>query len=214
MTIPDPAGKPRRAAALAPVEGFRLYPGALSAEAQARLAAQVLASAEKAPFVRPVTPGGKPMSVRMTNLGPLGWVTDAHGYRYEDTHPHTGGRWPSIPPLLLELWTKYAGAEAPPDACLVNLYEGGASMGLHRDADEADFRHPVMSISLGDTAVFRLGGLKRSDPTRTIRLASGDICVLSGPARLAYHGVDRVVAGSSRLLPAGGRLNLTLRRAR
>ena len=193
--------------------GFRLLPGRLDAEAQARLVDEVLALCADAPPYRPVTPGGKPMSVAMTNLGPLGWVTDAAGYRYQPRHPLTGRPWPPIPPTLTALWAELCDAATPPDCCLVNRYDAAARMGLHRDADEADFRFPVLSVSLGDTALFRLGGLRRSDPTGQLRLASGDVCVLGGEARRAYHGVDRILAGSSRLLPGRGRLNLTLRRA-
>ena len=154
------------------------------------------------------------MSVWMTNCGPLGWVTDRDGYRYQATHPITGAPWPAMPPTLLELWAALADPETPPDACLVNLYRGEAKMGLHQDRDEADFRFPVLSVSLGDTAMFRIGGTRRGGATAAVRLASGDVCILAGDARLAFHGVDRVVAGSSRLIPGGGRINLTLRRAR
>ena len=196
------------------IGGFRLYPGALDAAAQRALADEVLAAAELAPFYRPVTPGGKPMSVQMTNLGPVGWTTDARGYRYEPRHPQTGRPWPPIPQVLLDLWDELTAAPVPPDACLVNRYGPEARMGLHQDRDEADFAFPVLSVSLGDTAVFRLGGSKRGDPSRTLKLASGDVCVLAGPARLYHHGVDRILAGSSRLIPGGGRINLTLRRAR
>ena len=194
--------------------GFRLLPGALDASAQAELAAEVLAATEISPLYRPVTPGGQAMSVRMTNLGPLGWVTDSRGYRYEPCHPGTGQPWPPMPARLIELWTNLTQAPAPPDACLVNVYGPEARMGLHRDMDEADFTFPVLSISLGDVAIFRLGGPGRKDPTRSFRLASGDVCVLAGPARLWFHGVDRILPGSSRLIPGGGRINLTLRRAR
>lgn len=193
-------------------EGFRLYPGKLGAAAQAALAREVLTAAEAAPFYQPMTRGG-PMSVAMTNLGPLGWITDARGYRYEPRHPETGRPWPAIPPALLDLWDELADAATPPDACLVNLYRDGARMGLHQDRDEADFAYPVLSVSLGDTALFRIGGRSRKDPTRQIRLTSGDVVVLAGAARLAHHGVDRVIPGSSRLIPGGGRINLTLRRA-
>ena len=116
--------------------------------------------------------------------------------------------------LADDLWRRLADAAVPPDACLVNFYRGDARMGLHQDRDEADFSVPVLSVSLGDTAVFRLGGPRRGDPTRSLRLSSGDVCVLGGPARLAFHGIDRVIPGSSRLIPGGGRINLTLRRAR
>ena len=193
-------------------EGFRLYPGKLGAAAQAALAREVLTAAEAAPFYQPMTRGG-PMSVAMTNLGPLGWITDARGYRYEPRHPETGRPWPAIPPALLDLWDELADAATPPDACLVNLYRDGARMGLHQDRDEADFAYPVLSVSLGDSALFRIGGRSRKDPTRQIRLTSGDVVVLAGAARLAHHGVDRVIPGSSRLIPGGGRINLTLRRA-
>ena len=195
------------------LDGFRLFPAALDANVQQALVKEILAAAETAPFYRPVTPGGKAMSVEMTSLGPLGWITDAKGYRYEPAHPVTGAPWPAMPRALVELWNRLTRSPAPPDACLVNLYRDGARMGLHQDKDESDFGFPVLSVSLGDTAVFRLGGPKRSDPTRSLRLASGDVCVLSGPMRLAYHGVDRIVPGSSRLIPGGGRINLTLRRA-
>lgn len=197
----------------ASTDGFRLWPGRLDAAAQRALLDEVLAAVERAPLYRPLTPGGKPMSVEMTNLGPLGWVTDARGYRYEPRHPLTGEAWPPIPAPLLDLWAELADPATPPDACLVNLYRDGARMGLHQDRDEADFAFPVLSVSLGDTAVFRLGGARRSDPSASLRLASGDVCLLGGEARLAHHGIDRVLGGSSRLVPGGGRINLTLRRA-
>jgi alkylated DNA repair protein (DNA oxidative demethylase) len=198
---------------LVSTDGFRLWPGRLSPVAQADLIAEVMARAHAAPFYRPVTPGGKPMSVETTNFGPLGWFTDAGGYRYQANHPQTGQPWPDIPEALLDLWAELADPATPPDACLVNWYRQGARMGLHQDRDEADFAFPVLSVSLGDTAVFRIGGTKRSDPTRSMRLQSGDVCLLSGAARLAHHGVDRILGGSSRLVPGGGRINLTLRRA-
>jgi alkylated DNA repair protein (DNA oxidative demethylase) len=195
------------------MEGFRFWPGALSASEQADLLARVLAAEAEAPFHQPVTPGGRPFSVRMTSLGPLGWVSDRAGYRYQATHPATGAPWPPIPELLLDLWRELTGAEQPPDACLVNLYRDGARMGLHQDRDEADMSAPVLSVSLGDAALFRIGPAG-GGPTKAIRLNSGDVCALTGPARLARHGIDRVIAGSSTLVPGGGRINLTLRRAR
>jgi alkylated DNA repair protein (DNA oxidative demethylase) len=193
--------------------GFRLWPRALSDADQAGLVEQVFAAIAAAPLYRPVTPGGRPFSVRMTNLGPLGWVSDTAGYRYQPTHPETGESWPPIPPLLLDLWDRLTGWPAPPDACLVNLYREGAKMGLHQDRDEQDHGAPVLSVSLGDTAMFRIGP-PSGGKTTTFKLTSGDVCALTGPARLARHGIDRVLEGSSRLIPGGGRLNLTLRRAR
>jgi alkylated DNA repair protein (DNA oxidative demethylase) len=194
------------------MEGFRFWPGALSASEQAALLAEVLAAEAVAPFYQPVTPGGRPFSVRMTSLGPLGWVSDRAGYRYQATHPGTGAPWPPIPLRLLDLWRDLTGAQTPPDACLVNLYRAGARMGLHQDRDEADMTAPVLSVSLGDAALFRIGAAG-GGPTTSIRLNSGDVCALTGPARLARHGIDRVMAGSSSLVPGGGRINLTLRRA-
>lgn len=193
--------------------GFRLLPGRLSPDQQKSLLDEVLARVEEAPLVQQVTPGGKPMSVRMTSFGALGWTTDEKGYRYEPRHPITGRFWPAIPTILTELWAELADPETPPDACLVNFYDAKAKMGLHQDKDEADLRFPVLSVSLGDTAVFRIGGAKRSDPTTSVRLASGDVCLLAGEARMFHHGVDRILPGSSRLAPGGGRINLTLRRA-
>lgn len=195
-------------------KGFRLISGALDAAAQAELVGEVLAAAKIAPFYRPITPWGKPMSVEQTSLGPLGWITDARGYRYEAVHPLTGHPWPAMPQRLLRLWADWADAARPPDSCLINLYRGEAKMGLHTDSDEEALSAPVLSVSLGDTAVFRLGGARRGDPSHTIRLHSGDVGVLGGESRRFFHGVDRILPGSSRLVPGGGRINLTLRRAK
>jgi alkylated DNA repair protein (DNA oxidative demethylase) len=196
------------------IPGFHLYPAALDRAEQEALAAEVMALAREAPFYQPVLPGGRPMSVRMTGLGPLAWTSDPiGGYRYVAAHPDTGRPWPPMPRAVEALWTRFAPDAPPPDACLVNWYQAGARMGLHQDRDEADFSVPVLSISLGDTAVFRIGGHKRADPTGSMRLSSGDVCILSGQARLAFHGIDRVLTGSSTVVPGGGRLNLTLRRA-
>ena len=194
------------------MEGFRFWPGVLSASEQAGLLAEVLGAVEAAPYYRPLTRSGRPFSVEMTSLGPLGWVSDRKGYRYQPTHPVTGAPWPPMPERLTDLWRDLTDWPDPPDACLVNLYRGTAKMGLHQDLDERDHGAPVLSISLGDTAVFRIGAAG-GGPTRTLRLASGDACALTGPARLARHGVDRLIVGSSSLTPGGGRINLTLRRA-
>ncbi|MFN3354006.1 MAG: alpha-ketoglutarate-dependent dioxygenase AlkB [Brevundimonas sp.] len=205
---------PGRRPSLEPLPGLTVWPGRLEEQAQARLLALVRERIASAPFYRPVTPGGREMSVRMTNFGPLGWVTDrAGGYRYQSTHPATGRPWPDIPPILLELWREHADPVRPPDACLVNLYTADARMGLHQDRDEADLTAPVLSVSLGDAAVFRFAPAE-GGRSSSIRLRSGDVLVMAGPARLCRHGIDRVLGGSSRLLAGGGRLNLTLRRAR
>jgi alkylated DNA repair protein (DNA oxidative demethylase) len=158
------------------------------------------------------------MSVAMTSAGGFGWVTDRKGYRYEPAHPDTGAPWPPIPESVLAVWRAVAGVVAEPDSCLINHYAGKARMGLHQDKDEADFSIPVVSISLGDPARFRIGGAARADPTRSIRLLSGDVLVMGGAARLLFHGVDRIEPGGDDLLAGvapfeGGRINLTLRRA-
>ena len=195
------------------VSGLRLVPGYLDRAAQQALLDDVRRVFARAPVYTPRMPrSGKPMSVRMTNCGALGWMTDASGYRYEAHHPETGEPWPPIPDAALKTWDELSGYPHPPEACLVNVYEPGARMGLHQDRDEEDFTAPVVSLSLGDTCLFRIGGTRRDDPTRSLKLASGDALVLGGEARLAFHGVDRILAGTSTLLPEGGRINLTLRR--
>jgi alkylated DNA repair protein (DNA oxidative demethylase) len=150
------------------------------------------------------------MSVRMTSAGDYGWVSDRRGYRYEPRHPD-GMAWPPIPERVLDIWRSVSGASRDPQCCLVNYYDAEARMGLHQDRDEADFSMPVVSISLGDEALFRVGQTTRGGPTKSVWLRSGDVAVLAGAARLVYHGIDRVRAGSSTLLPDGGRINLTLR---
>lgn len=196
------------------VPGFDLWPGLLDLAAQRALVEAVTRAAETAPFANYDTAYGKAMSVGMTAFGPLGWTSDKAGYRYAERHPGTDRRWPAMPEALLGLWKALGDPHTPPDSCLINLYRGDARMGLHQDRDEADPAFPVLSISLGDTAVFRIGGTARKDPTRSLKLSSGDVCRLSGPARLAFHGVDRILQGSSGLVPGGGRINLTMRRAR
>lgn len=192
------------------VRGFAIHHGWLDPPAQRATLGELRAVIAAAPFFAPLTPWGKPMSVRMTSAGRYGWYTDRRGYRYVDRHPD-GQPWPPIPPSVLAAWRALVPGGRHPDCCLVNYYAAGARMGLHRDADEKDFSWPVLSISLGDAAVFRIGGLARSDPTATVPLSSGDLVLFGGPARLAYHGIDRIRAGSSTLLPEGGRINLTCR---
>jgi alkylated DNA repair protein (DNA oxidative demethylase) len=193
--------------------GILLWHEALKKHAQQALAAAVFDLAKRAPFYRPRMPvSGKSFSVEETNFGPLGWVSDETGYRYSTTHPETGKPWPAIPPVLLELWGGAAHYPQPPECCLVNLYRGAARMGLHQDRDEQAIDAPVLSVSLGDSAIFRIGGTSRRGATKSLRLESGDVLVFGGPARLAYHGIDRVIADTSPLLSGGGRINLTLRR--
>lgn len=193
--------------------GLRYLPGFLDSPAQQGLVEELRGAVAEAPFFIPVMPRtARPFTVRMTNLGPLGWVSDRSGYRYQEHHPGTGRPWPPIPDTVLAIWKDVADYPHPPEACLVNYYREGARMGLHRDEDEEDFAAPVVSISLGDTAVFRIGGKERGGQTKTLKLASGDVLVIGGASRLCYHGIDRVLTGTSTLLKDGGRINLTLRR--
>jgi alkylated DNA repair protein (DNA oxidative demethylase) len=193
--------------------GVAYHPGMLDGPAQVALVEDLRGVLRAAPLFVPSMPRtGKPLSVRMSNCGDLGWVSDQAGYRYQACHPVTGEPWPAIPPALLTLWAEVAAYPAPPQACLINWYGPQARMGLHQDRDEQDLAAPVVSVSLGDTAVFRIGGAERGGRTRSLRLASGDVLVFGGPARLAFHGIDRILPGSSTLLGREGRINLTLRR--
>jgi DNA oxidative demethylase len=193
--------------------GLKHLPGYFDRAAQEALVATLRDALAKAPFYTPVMPcSGRPFTVRMSNLGRLGWVSNREGYRYQPTHPETGEPWPAIPPMVMDVWTKVSDYGHEPQACLVNYYREGARLGLHRDEDEEDFAAPVVSISLGDTAIFRIGGTVRRGKTETLKLASGDVLVMGGASRLRYHGIDRVLSGTSSLLKDGGRINLTLRR--
>jgi alkylated DNA repair protein (DNA oxidative demethylase) len=198
--------------------GVTLWREKYSSAQQKALLDEVLQRLEEAPLYKPVMPGtGKPFSADESNFGRLGWVADKTGYRYQQTHPVTGKTWPAIPDLLLALWGEINDGP-PPDCCLINLYRGEAKMGLHQDRDEKDITAAVIGVSLGDEALFRIGGRfedgkwARGGKTASVALASGDVIAFGGPARLAYHGIDRIRPGTSRLVPGGGRLSLTLRR--
>ena len=194
--------------------GAKWVPQCLSRQEQETLLSEIREIAGISPLFVPKMPRtGKPMSVRMTNCGSLGWVTTKEeGYRYQATHPETGKSWPPIPTILLDLWASHANYPKPPEACLVNFYETSAKMGLHQDRDEENFDAPVLSVSLGDTCLFRIGGENRKDPTKSFKLESGDVMLLTGKSRMAFHGVDRIYPGTSTLLKQEGRINLTLRR--
>lgn len=192
------------------VRGFEVYQGYLNPLAQADLVDDLRMIVAAAPLFSPMTPYGKPMSVRMTSAGRYGWFADRAGYRYEDHHPN-GQPWPAIPDRILQIWHDLVDGTRNPDCCLVNYYSGNAKMGMHQDRDEADFSWPVLSVSLGDDGLFRMGNKARGGKTESIWLRSGDVVSMGGEARLRYHGLDRVRAGSSTLLPKGGRINLTLR---
>jgi alkylated DNA repair protein (DNA oxidative demethylase) len=194
--------------------GVFLWREKISPLQQKHLLEEVLEKVKKAPLYRPVMPGSaKPFSVEESNFGSLGWVSDRTGYRYQPSHPVTGAPWPSIPQALLDLWAEINPPPGP-ECCLVNLYRAGAKMGLHQDLDEKDVSAAVIGVSLGDEALFRIGGSARGGKTVSVPLASGDVIAFGGTARLAYHGIDRIRTGTSRLVPGGGRLSLTLRRVR
>ncbi|MGI0523172.1 alpha-ketoglutarate-dependent dioxygenase AlkB [Rhizobium giardinii] len=195
-------------------QGIRHIPGFLDREKQKAMVENIRAIVAEAPLFVPAMPKtGKPMSVRMTNCGALGWVTDRErGYRYQPAHPVTGKPWPPMPAVLLDIWRAVSGSSKEPQACLVNFYAGDARMGLHQDRDEQDLETAVVSISLGDSCLFRVGGRERRDKTLSFKLSSGDVVVLGGEGRLAFHGVDKIYPNTSTLLKNGGRINLTLRR--
>ena len=192
------------------LNGVRILPGAVPREAQLEIVTALRAVARAAPFFHPETARGRKMSVRMTAAGAFGWISDRRGYRYEPRHP-SGVAWPPIPAPLVALWSRIVPQARAPECCLVNFYGEGARMGLHQDRDEADFTQPVVSLSLGDAGLFRVGGTARGGPTRSVWLDSGDVAVLEGGSRLAFHGVDRIRFGSGTLLPEGGRINVTMR---
>lgn len=198
---------------LVEIGGAKVFRQALDSATQNTLVESLRRVASNAPFFHPQTASGRKMSVRMTSAGDVGWVSDRKGYRYDPQHPK-GMDWPPIPDEVLAVWRRYSGVTRDPDSCLINFYAEGARMGLHQDRDEADLAWPVVSISLGDDALFRIGGGNRRDPTQSIWLSSGDVVILTGASRLAYHGIDRIRPGSSALLPQGGRINVTLRVAR
>ena len=192
------------------LRGMQVFRGLLDLEDQKRMVAALRDVVREVPLFHPMTPSGKRMSVRMTSAGRFGWITDAKGYRYSPTHPE-GQIWPEIPEIVLKVWSEVSGATRAPESCLINFYDAEAKMGLHQDRDEQDFSQPVVSISLGDEALFRVGNEMRGGKTESLWLSSGDVVVMGGASRLLYHGIDRVKPGSSSLLPKGGRINVTLR---
>jgi DNA oxidative demethylase len=172
--------------------------------------------AAAAPFRNMITPGGFRMSVAMTNCGQAGWVTDRKGYRYDPLDPLTGRAWPPMPMSFPRLAARAAEAAGfigfVPDACLINRYEPGTRLSLHRDENERDMTAPIVSVSLGLPAVFLFGGNSRGDRPRRIPLESGDVVVWGGPDRLVYHGVALLAEGDDPLF-GRRRINLTFRKA-
>ena len=192
------------------VRGFAWHKAFLNTTEQESLVAALRNVIRAAPLFSPQTPYGKPMSVRITSAGKYGWFSDQSGYRYVDAHP-SGVAWPEIPAEALRIWHAVSGVSREPECCLINFYEESARMGLHQDKDEASFEWPVVSVSLGDSGLFRMGNTSRGGKTESVWLESGDVMVMGGEARLTYHGVDRIRPGSSSLLSKGGRINLTMR---
>ena len=192
------------------VRGVNVFKGLLSKAEQSAMVDDLRVVAQAVPFFTPKTASGQSMSVKMTSAGRFGWVSDANGYRYEQQHP-SGVAWPEIPQSVLAVWNAVSRSERSPESCLINYYSSTAKMGLHQDRDEKDFGAPVVSISLGDSALFRIGNETRGGSTESIWLESGDVCVLGGPSRLLFHGIDRVKPNTSTLLTNGGRINVTLR---
>jgi alkylated DNA repair protein (DNA oxidative demethylase) len=192
------------------LNGVKVFFGEIRSQDQGGLVKDLRKVILAAPLFSPMTPYGKPMSVRMTSCGRYGWFSDRRGYRYIDRHP-SGAPWPDIPERLMALWAKLVPGAREPECCLINYYGDHARMGMHQDKDEKDFSQPVLSVSLGDDALFRVGGVERGGKTGSVWLRSGDVAVLQGTSRLAYHGVDKIRHKSSRLLPYGGRINLTMR---
>lgn len=198
-----------------------LAPGALVLRQFARSrAAQLLAAVEQisaaAPFRHMTTPGGLQMSVAMSSCGRYGWVSDRHGYRYDERDPVSGLPWPAMPAALLALAQQAAQAAGfagfLPDSCLINRYAPGTRLSLHQDKDERDFTAPIVSVSLGIPASFLFGGARRTDPTVRALLTHGDVVVWGGPARMNYHGVAVLKQAQHPLLGAV-RINLTFRKA-
>lgn len=192
------------------IRGFKVHKNWLSIDRQQEVVDAVRDVVRQAPLFRPETRFGKKMSVRMTSAGRYGWVSDRTGYRYAKEHP-AGQPWPDIPAIIMDIWSEATGLARRPDCCLINYYDSNARMGMHQDKDEADFSWPVLSISLGDDGLFRIGNRERDGKTESVWLSSGDLVIMGDEARLSYHGIGRIRSGSSRLLPKGGRINLTLR---
>lgn len=192
------------------LRGVQVWQALLDRPAQEAMISDIRRIVAEAPLFSPMTPYGKPMSVQMTSAGRFGWFSDRSGYRYSEHHPN-GAVWPAIPASILDVWGLVSGSAQAPECCLVNLYREAAKMGMHQDRDEAEFGEPVVSVSLGDDGLFRIGNTTRGGKTESIWLKSGDVVVMGGDARLIYHGIDKTRAGSSTLLSGGGRINLTLR---
>ncbi|MET4579135.1 DNA oxidative demethylase AlkB [Ottowia thiooxydans] len=170
----------------------------------------------QAPFRTMITPGGRSMSVQLTNCGALGWTSDVHGYRYGALDPESSLPWPPLPAAILQL-ARAAAAHAGfgsfnADACLINRYRPGSRLSLHQDKDEVDFSAPIVSVSLGIPAVFLWGGHTRSDRAERVPLFHGDVVVWGGVDRLRFHGVAPLKEEVHPLFGAE-RINLTCRRA-
>ncbi|HRE61843.1 MAG TPA: alpha-ketoglutarate-dependent dioxygenase AlkB [Micropepsaceae bacterium] len=202
--------------------GLSLFRSYLDASRQTALLDEVAGVLREAPPYRPQMKMGAYIINHISNCGQWGWHADARGYRYVDAHPETGKPWPAIPPLMMQMAcaaaAKAGRSEFVPDACLINIYAADGKLNLHQDHDEADFSWPIVSFSFGNDCIFLAGGRKRRDPVSPLTLSSGDVMVMDGAARMLFHGVRRILAGTSTLshpaLPPQGRINLTFRRAK
>jgi alkylated DNA repair protein (DNA oxidative demethylase) len=192
------------------LRGIQVFKGMIDVVAQRQMISDLRDVVSDAPMRSPVTPSGHKMSVRMSAAGRYGWYSGPSGYQYVDRQLN-GEPWPEIPKSVTSLWRQLVSTKRTADCCLINYYDQSAKMGLHQDKDEADFSWPVLSISLGDDALFRVGNISRGGKTESVWLNSGDVVVMGGTARLAHHGIDRIKFGSSTLLDKAGRINLTLR---
>ena len=198
-------------------EGLSLFSGVVDLPGQRRLFVALEEVLKAAPPIQNRTKGGGQTSAAMTNCGDVGWWSDAKGYRYTAASPATGLPWPPIPKAFSELiqvvTAKSQWPDFRPDACLINWYGAGAKMGLHQDRDEADFFQPIVTVCLGDSADFMVGGFARSDKATALKVHSGDVLIMGGASRMRFHGIRKIYPGTSPLAEIVGRYSLTFRKA-
>ena len=196
-------------------KGFLLLKSRLTKAMQQEILAAARTVVRQAPLFKPTMPSGQSFNYSMTNCGELGWVADRHGYRYQQTHPHTFKVFPAMPQVIKDLAIVIAKETGNdnfcPQSCLINLYSKGEKLGMHQDNTEENKSAPIISVSLGDSGIFVLGGLLRNDKTRQYIVQSGDVIVMGGESRNFFHAFKGTVSNTSTLLKNGGRLNLTIR---
>ena len=196
-------------------KGFFLLKSKLTKVTQQEVLAAARAVVRSAPLFRPSMPSGQSFNYSMTNCGDLGWVADRSGYRYQQTHPHTFKAFPAMPQVIKDLAIVIAKETGNdnfyPQSCLINLYRKGEKLGMHKDNTEENLSAPIISVSLGCTGIFILGGFLRTDETKQYIVQSGDVIVMGGESRNFFHSFKGIVPNTSNLLKDGGRLNLTIR---